>query len=135
MALRMIWDDRYLTGVDRLDREHQALFEYYNRLIEACATSSEEAAAGVALLERYAETHFEHEEAVMVDSRYPYYLHHKMDHESFLVELHRLKSALSAGENVLDDLCRFLKNWLASHIAIRDAAIANHLHDLSVAAD
>ncbi len=139
MAQPMIWDDQYRMGIDQLDREHQTLFDHYNWLMESLANPTDDAAVTtaivVAVLEEHATTHFEHEEALMVDSDYPHYIRHKMDHEAFMVELHRLKSQVSTGEAVLGELCRFLKTWLTSHIIIRDMAIVAHLRDRTRSAD
>jgi hemerythrin-like metal-binding protein len=135
VAQPVSWDEHHRMGVDPLDREHQALFDCYRQLTDADIPSSDAAAMGIAALEAHAATHFAHEEAVMIDSRYPYYVHHKRDHEAFLVELHQLKTSFEAGDDILDALRRFLKDWLASHIAIRDRGLAAHLRDLTPAAD
>ena len=135
MARTLVWGEHYRMGIDQLDQEHQALFEHYNWLIESLenpdSNPTETIAITVAVLEEHASSHFEHEEALMIDCHYPHFVPHKIDHEAFMIELHQMKNRLIAGEDVLNDLCRFIKNWLSTHIVIRDMGIVAHLRGQS----
>lgn len=125
----LIWDDLVCVGVDAIDAEHQGLFDRYNALIEVAGQPAprSEVEAALTALEDYARTHFSHEEALMVEVDYPHYAGHRALHDLFIVDLHRMSQSFQAGEDILEDLCRFLRDWLLSHIVVRDTAVADHI--------
>jgi len=131
----IVWNDDYLTGVERIDEQHQVLV---NTLNEANARL----AHGVNrdILEQitrdllsYALYHFETEEGLMADYGYADQagrdseLHHQ-EHRGFSQKVVAIREGLKDGQLVSrEDLLGFLNNWLVNHILNTDKKLGRFL--------
>lgn len=124
----LIWNNNYLTGVDRIDAQHQVLV---NTLNDANARLSGTITRD--LLEQitrdllsYAIYHFETEEALMQEYNYSGLstadeLKHREEHRSFSQQVVSLREGLRDGRLVSrEELLSFLNNWLVNHILHTD---------------
>ena len=77
----------------------------------------------------YTNYHFTVEERLMRDSRFPGYLLHKAVHDDVRARLLDLRAQFEKGGRgaVSTATLRFLREWLISHIAAEDEAMARHL--------
>lgn len=131
----ILWNDSYLTGVERIDSQHQVLV---NTLNEANARLT----AGVTrdLLEQitrdllsYALYHFETEEALMQEYDYAGGAaadeeHHRKEHRDFSHTVVTLREGLRDGNLVTrEELLSFLNNWLVNHILYTDKKLGAYL--------
>lgn len=128
-----VWDQRYQTGESMVDREHRGLFELINRLadLHESKASAETLRAIVDELMRYAQVHFCHEEALMLDVGCDrrFVEAHVAAHRSFAQQL----VALPANESAAIDaeyLLRFLSSWLAYHILGIDQSMARQIRKI-----
>jgi hemerythrin-like metal-binding protein len=128
----LVWDKRYAVGVDRIDREHESLFNNYNVFIQSTQNTGDQTAVrfGIDLLSNYAANHFANEESVMRAANFPELHPHHLEHERFLAELDRLKRAYVAGEPVYENLCRFYRTWLTNHITLNDKKLSAYVYGL-----
>lgn len=123
--MTILWKSAYEIGHEKIDAEHQQLFELINRFLAAegqgaltmCAMS----------LFKYTREHFTHEEGLMRDIGYPSIREHIQQHNDLLSELNHI--AESIANNTLDksQLSAFLVPWLLNHIGKSDAELAGYL--------
>ena len=119
------WDDeRYSTEIDRMDEQHQRLFELLNDLHQAMEEGHAEEEIGDTLreLERYTEYHFGDEEEFMEGCGYAqdcsdcFHDHQEM-HENFAAKVTDLREKHEEGEYITMEVLQFARDWLDSHIA------------------
>lgn len=119
------WDDnRYATGVEKMDEQHQNLFDMLNGLHEAMEEGRAEEKIGDALreLEEYTEYHFGDEEGFMEDCGYAddcseCFFNHQEAHEEFANKVTELREKHESGEFITMEVLQFARDWLDSHIA------------------
>jgi len=120
----MEWSDKFETGLQDIDNDHQALFMFVNDLDDKVAEGEGDEAIGSTLagLLRYIEVHFAREEGFMLAVDYPELDHHREQHGKLTEEVIVLKAQFDADPVQLDpdDLLAFLKDWLENHILHSD---------------
>jgi len=131
----LTWNDSYLTGVARIDEQHNVLV---NTLNEA----NSRLAVGVTreLLDHitrdllsYAIYHFETEEALMEEYGYAALSAadaetHRREHRGFSQQVVALREGLRDGRLVTrEELLSFLNNWLLNHILATDKDLVQFL--------
>lgn len=122
-------DDRFELGVDVMDDTHREFVEQVNQLQQASDADFP------ALFDRFIEhtrAHFEMEEKLMRDTRFPSYAEHKEDHLRVLGELNQFrkrvhKGLLVFGRNYIRER---MPSWFPLHAATMDSALAMHLKNL-----
>ncbi|WP_006787184.1 GGDEF domain-containing protein [Thiorhodospira sibirica] len=126
------WDENYITGIDSVDSQHQALVCIINELGEMLMRASPiEETTLRALIEQlftYTQEHFRDEEQLMqshgIDARH--FSHHQRAHQHFIQEI----AILSADHQLLSraqSMLKFLVDWLAYHILGSDQSMAMQL--------
>ncbi|MGB7581089.1 MAG: bacteriohemerythrin [Sedimentisphaerales bacterium] len=116
---KFYWKDEYSLGVEKVDRQHQHLFELVNKLIERTAASPDLKLVSHALTEmlNYAKEHFADEEELMQEYGYPELESHKEQHAYFIETTAELSiNALDNQSMVFSEIVEFLKIWLMLHI-------------------
>ena len=120
------WSAKYLTGIDIIDADHQALFAAINTLHDKLAANAQksEIEATLAMLADYVDGHFGREEALMEDCDYPDLVEHMGVHRRISHQVHDYRTAFeeTGGKIDMDDFIEFLGSWLKGHIAMSDAA-------------
>lgn len=125
-----VWDERYMTGENIVDSEHQQLVSIINRVVEQVSNETPESEISEILsqLVNYAVVHFQHEEELMAemgcDSRF--IAAHTAIHREFASQVVKMREFSGAGSGT-EDLLRFLTNWLAHHILGIDQAMARQI--------
>lgn len=117
------WCDRYYIGNDRIDREHQAMFELVNSLQRAidCGESMAVLGAMLEVMAQHTIAHFQHEESLMRSHSYPGYTRHKQCHDRLIQKVTKLINEFQQGEAIaMQGLTNFLADWLKHHIKGED---------------
>ena len=85
-VLTFTWTDDLATGNSQIDAEHKELIRASNNLLTACAAEigGSELEQTVEFLNHYTKTHFQHEEALQLQYKYPDYINHKRYHDAFI---------------------------------------------------
>jgi hemerythrin-like metal-binding protein len=130
MAL-VTWDQSYSVKVASCDSEHQQLFALINQLHDAMKSGQGKTVlAGVVReLEKYTQTHFLAEEALMQRTQYSGLNEQRLLHQKFVSKVKEFRENLEKG--VTSDsvnVLMFLKDWLANHILKTDKMYAAHLN-------
>lgn len=124
------WKKAYETGIVSLDNEHKKLIEQTDRLFESIRNkkSDEILEETLNMLYTYTLDHFEHEEKILTEYRYPDLEQHKVIHQKLREDLHVLREKASSGTaQVATELLNFLRSWLLGHIADVDKKYGSFL--------
>ena len=122
-----------ITGNALIDSEHRQLFDAVNRLMEACSQGQGRAQlqSTATFLSNYVVKHFQDEERLQIQNKYPDYPSHKTFHDGYRNQL-----ALTAQELLLEgptaktlgDLNRVV-GILVSHIRTEDKRLARYIRE------
>ena len=126
--------EEYLTGIPQVDEEHTRIFELAEQAYQLLQDEHrydkyDDLVHLVEELKSYTKYHFEHEEEYMESIHYKKLYTQKIQHEGFrrkLEELTRLDSIEGDQEDqdkVIDDILKFVTDWLVSHILHNDKLI------------
>ena len=129
------WDPRFMLGVPLIDGQHERLVQLTNNLHVACRDSKENAndcfirVAHEAV--NYVRYHFTTEEKMMLLLMFPEYTEHKKHHEIFIREvLHQTQMFANKKNLVPNRFVHFLRDWVLSHIAVRDKVFTEYILSL-----
>jgi hemerythrin len=123
----VVWKEFYSVGNQELDQQHKALLKMINDLFTAAGGN-----AGRQVIEdvldrlcQYTRTHFQREESLMWQARFPEYAAHKAVHDLMRAETDRLRQAWT--DTTGAELLTFLKEWWLNHICAEDKRYAPFL--------
>jgi len=124
------WDNTLKTGHARMDADHHALAELFNLLADAVDKRKGKEVCGGVLddIIRHAQAHFELEEQLMAERRYPNSDQHKAEHAMLIGQALRYRAsfAADAAESPVT-VAHFPEVWLAFHILFSDKELADFL--------
>ena len=122
--------DKYLTGIDMVDKEHERLFEIIAEINDSLASKGDYDRFDSIMeildeLKEYTITHFNHEEEYMKSINYDGLDEQIRLHKTFVERLSSVNVDYidDNQKGYLEDLIRFLLNWLSTHILIVDKKI------------
>lgn len=128
------WNDNYITGIEKLDKEHQQLFQMADQVLNKLRERGDEANYRIFLVREtltyitsYFERHAKAEEEYMRKIGYTGYTLHKMLHDEFCnIQLKKYQDIVKRGECSKEEIQDFVGSgigWLLEHIATADMAI------------
>lgn len=124
------WDESLSVDVEAIDQDHQRLIELFNLLCQA-VTSQESPRYVDALfaeLISFAESHFRHEERLMVKHGYDALDDHKEEHLDLIDLIHDLQRRFhQARDQLTTDNLEYLKEWLTGHMIGQDMRLGSFL--------
>jgi hemerythrin len=128
----IVWNDRLVTGIDKIDEQHQILVNLFNEANTKLTVNN-----NVGFLEQitrdmlsYALYHFETEEELMqeygyIEDKTEDNDTHIQQHRSFSAKVVTVRNDIKAGILISrEDLLSFLNNWLINHILNTDKRLA-----------
>ncbi len=113
------WKDIYSVGVDEIDKQHQQLFDIANRFHYAYENKSETQVLGSIFSElvMYTQKHFEDEERLMREHKFPDFDAHKSNHDKLVKLVSWYVEQFEAGQDGIEETAmNFIKTWLNGHI-------------------
>lgn len=124
------FSDRYRTGIDFIDAEHETLFDIIRETDEIIhneflADKYDSIMNILYKLKDYTQKHFADEEEYMKSINYEGLWSQKLAHEAFVDRLAgiNLDEVDDNQQEYLDELIMFLLNWLINHIMMSDKLI------------
>lgn len=119
----LAWSEDYLTGFAEIDRQHQKLFSFVQRLIDAF-NEKESKEVELPIIEEmmnYVREHFTCEEHYMETYGYKNFNEHKAQHEEFILKTFSfINDFIAERKNMSQQMIEYLANWIKSHIMITD---------------
>lgn len=130
MGEQVIWDERFNTGVESIDREHEKLFGIINKMIRFGEQPEKHqwiCDEGIKFFKAHALKHFKDEEEYMTSIGYEGYKTHKRLHDDFRqITLPQLEWELEHTRYSVAAVNHFLgvcTGWLIGHTLTEDLAI------------
>lgn len=121
------WDPGLATGVRLIDADHQMLFE----MIDALRNDPRprELSTMIVSLVRYAAEHFEREERLMEEYKYPGTGAHQQLHIRFREDMLAIRKTFALNPERIEPgkLADYLNRWLTGHIKGPDVALVHFL--------
>ena len=121
-----------MLNVPIIDAQHEKLVQLTNDLYLACLQNSE--TASIYFIEvvhkvvDYVRYHFTVEEKMMLLFEYPDYSSHKKEHENFVREILIETQKFSSKKHLVPNrYVQYLRDWILSHIAVCDKALADYI--------
>jgi len=118
------WNSRFLTGVEIIDLQHEALFETVNTLADVVKLNNESprVVGYLELLVRLTQEHFTTEEQFLRESGNQQLRSHLEEHRGLDAKLQELQTKHTHGGLVSADVTMFFAEWFAHHINEADMA-------------
>jgi hemerythrin len=131
----VVWDDRYITGIQLFDDQHKELIRFTDELFRSCQAGDGSANAVFKKTAHsavdYVKKHFSAEERMFENIGYPLAAEHKKQHEGFikrvLEDVHKFEGGASF---VPLAFAGFLREWILTHIAVHDKQYADFIQNL-----
>lgn len=126
------WSNDFLVGNPTIDRQHKELFRAFSELVDACRLGQGKAKVEELLdfLEVYVIFHFDAEDKLMEQSKYPGLEAHRQAHAGFIEQLKELKAMFKsdgASMELLITTNETVLRWLIEHIRKTDTALGAFL--------
>jgi len=123
----MKWTNALATGHEIIDQQHQGLFACLAELEVATAEQRTLLAVyAITRLKHYVREHFETEEAVMKQCKFPKLKEHVAEHMKFRTKMIDLQTKAIVLD-VSAEMVEFLGDWLVNHIARSDMEYVPYL--------
>lgn len=127
----MAWNDRLMTGIEAIDRDHRRLVAMINELYDAIrgAEGQPELSGMLDRLVDYTRVHFAREERLFVTTGYPLAAQHKAEHDGMVAWVTDMQQRYEAGTATAPSLqlMNALKDWLFDHILGSDQRYVKHM--------
>jgi len=131
-----IWDESYSVGSPEIDRQHQVLLKMLNELVVLREREYSIEFIGRTLegLINYTSFHFTYEEHLLELHNYVELEAHKISHQKMIDKVLIFQQRFEQEEGaILEDLIKFLSEWLLKHIKIEDKKYIDTLAGSSAA--
>lgn len=128
------FDRIYKTGITEIDDQHKLLFDSIKLLKDK--NDRQSYLVLIMAIEVYILTHFETEEGIMIEHKYPFYFLHKKKHEEFLKKYQKIRELFTKeqlSDNFIENLSSLLENWIVEHYCRTDIDLINFLKDKKIA--
>ena len=117
------WKDSYSVQVPSMDVQHKKLFSLVDQLYDAMRASKTDEVMKTVLpsLLSYTKTHFAAEEKMLKDAGYPGLAEQQDYHRQFTAKIEATIEKYNVNKIAPSvTLTTFLKDWLTSHIQVKD---------------
>lgn len=124
------WDDSLDSGHAGMDAEHRKMAALFNLLRDAVESRQGKASCAKVLddIIQHTKTHFDVEQGLMQQHRYPKIIQHQAEHAMLLGQAQDYRDSFDIDSAASRSaLKRFPEVWLAFHILFSDKALAAFL--------
>jgi len=126
------WEEKWIVGIDKIDKQHQELFSRIDQLIIAMKSGKgkDEVISTLNFLEEYVIKHFNDEEEIQKKNNYPKYEIQHSEHEEFksgLNELRRVFETTGVSAIFVINVQQKISNWWKKHILEQDKNLGDFL--------
>lgn len=118
----------FSTGVGKLDDQHhdiRAAILGFQKDLGRSGVAAEPILQSLDALLQKMRDHFHFEESYLEHIKFPDLVHHKGEHDRFMIDVFQLRERLAAGDQGASlELSAFLFNWFRRHTLEEDATFA-----------
>ena len=130
------WTPDLNTGIPDIDEQHKQMLHHINDFYEA-ANAKDKDRMSIVLFDLINSTlaHFQYEEALMEQAKYPLLEPHRRVHKNFidkLMALHEKLQTMETTDDIAVLLIDSLDGWLFRHIRINDKGYTNSVNESGV---
>ena len=130
------WTPDLNTGIPDIDEQHKQMLHHINDFYEA-ANAKDKDRMSIVLFDLINSTlaHFQYEEALMEQAKYPLLEPHRRVHKNFidkLMNLHEKLQTMETTDDIAVLLIDSLDGWLFRHIRINDKGYTNSVNEAGV---
>ena len=128
------WNEETILNHPTIDKVHKTMLDDTNELYTLVKSGKlEEAKTLLVKIIDDLKVHFDTEERLMKESKIPFYISHKLEHERFYNKISVLQRKITTGAVTLtvEDL-KFVKIWFHNHIEFKDRQLANFLIEKNI---
>ena len=130
----VLWENKYATGIELIDAQHQKLVELTNQLYQSCIARDESVNAvfkdAMGRMVDYVRFHFTAEQELLKRIGYPGHVEHKRQHDTLVKKILEAAKEHDEGKKfVPNNFVRTLKDWVFGHIAVSDRDYAAFVHE------
>jgi hemerythrin len=121
----MLWTKSLETGIAKIDEQHKELFKRIDALMDS--GNKDRFKETIDFLEGYIVIHFNDEQKMHLDAKYPKAAVHKKYHDGYVGEFRKLKEQFLKEGHTLATSQAINKNvigWLKDHILVHDKEFA-----------
>lgn len=129
------WDNKYATGIEKIDSQHKKLVSLTNDLYRACLAG--DSVTNVVFKDTlhqmvdYVRFHFNDELTLLKKVNYPGFNEQKAQHDGFVKQiLEAVKDHDEGKRFVANNFVRGLRDWIFEHIGYSDKKYAIYIADL-----
>jgi len=130
----VVWDEKYVTGIELIDNQHKELFSLTNELFNACIGRNDYETLDDVFKEtmermvNYVRFHFSAEQVLLQRIRYPGYQDHKKEHDTLVINILEAVKEYNEGKKLVpNQFVRTLRDWILSHIAFSDQLYVSYV--------
>jgi hemerythrin len=114
------WSEEYATGIEDIDKQHQALFKFFGVLEEKINKGDVTIVENsVGFMKTYLSEHFQFEEMCMFGVNCPEAERNMEAHKQFVVKLNEFDEKVKGSDDplsVLKEMNQYVEFWLVNHI-------------------
>ena len=129
------WRDQFVIDDGEIDEDHNHLLKLINEFNAGIITfiKPEQLVPVQTSFTEYTETHFKREEEeLQKESKFPFYVEHKEEHNDLIETFNglKLKASKVNEDNVTDvavEIGKFLQDWLTKHVIESDLPLKAYL--------
>lgn len=128
---KITWEDSYSVNVALFDEHHRQLVKIINELDHAVHNNrgTQKLDLIFSKLIEYTQIHFDSEETILAQNRFPGLPQQKEEHARFVDNIKFMRQQYKAGNIGLDhQVLDFLRNWLIGHILQSDQQYSDFLN-------
>ncbi|MDP4147119.1 MAG: bacteriohemerythrin [Bacillota bacterium] len=122
-----LWKEEYELGIEKIDNEHQKLFEIANKGYELLKNDFyvdkyDRIMDIIVELKDYAQFHFSAEEEYLASIGYKKLFTHKIQHDYFMQKISNvnIKEIDNNQDKYIQDILDFIVTWIKEHILEKD---------------
>ena len=131
MAQEVLWLNKYLIGVDKIDEQHKHLFFIANKVLELKEDNSKKEIRELLVeFSSYMDTHFKDEEEYMKSIGFPELEYHKKLHQNIVDTLADIIKHVKSIPELKHKMKGVAKKVLVEHIVDADMKIKYYQNDI-----
>ena len=133
----VLWEDKYKTGIELIDKQHHTLVDLTNQLFLACRAGDDVLNVvfqdAMHKMVDYVRFHFTAELVLLEKIQYPDFQNHKKMHIDLIRNVLDAAKEYDEGKKLTpNNFVRTLRDWVFGHIAVYDKMYASYAADQKI---